>query len=120
MSKRSERVRVRDMIDVVREAATLVQGRSRGDLDTDIALKRALERLVEIVGEAAKGVSDGTRVLAPSVPWRELAGMRDKVIHSYFEVDLNIVWETATKELPSYLSPLEALLNALPQNPPST
>ena len=61
MSKRSERVRVGDMLDAVQEAVTLARGRRRQDLDTDVALKRALERLIEIVGEAAKGISDATQ-----------------------------------------------------------
>lgn len=113
MPKRSERARVGDMLDAAREAVALASGRSRADLDSDLALRRALERVIEIVGEAAKNVPADTRARAPALPWREIAGMRDKVIHGYFEVDLNIVWSTVTIEIPALIPALEILVRDL-------
>jgi len=60
----------------------------------------AIVRQIEILGEAAKHVSEETRSIHPEIPWKLMAGMRDKLIHDYFEVDLALVWETATDDLP--------------------
>ena len=60
----------------------------------------AVIRNIEIIGQAVKGVSDGTRALEPDVPWRQIAGMRDKLIHEYFGVDLNLVWDVVERDLP--------------------
>ncbi len=61
----------------------------------------AVIRNIEIVGQAVKGISDGTRALEPAVPWRQIAGMRDKLIHEYFGVDLVLVWDVVERELPT-------------------
>lgn len=55
---------------------------------------------VEIIGQAVKGISEDTRALEPAVPWRQIAGMRDKLIHEYFGVDLALVWDVVERELP--------------------
>ena len=60
----------------------------------------AVIRNIEIIGQAVKGTSDGTRALEPGVPWRQIAGMRDKLIHEYFGVDLALVWDVVENELP--------------------
>ena len=60
----------------------------------------AVVRAIEIIREATKNVPQSFRKKYPEIPWREMAGMRDKVIHEYFGVDLKIVWTTATKEIP--------------------
>jgi uncharacterized protein with HEPN domain len=66
-------------------------------------------RNIEIIGQAVKGISDGTRALEPDVPWRQIAGMRDKLIHEYFGVDLALVWDVVERELPVLRPQLEAL-----------
>ncbi len=68
-----------------------MQGRARTDLETDGLLTLALVRLSETVGEAAKNVSRGTRDRAPQIPWRQIAGTRDPLIHGYFAVDLEVL-----------------------------
>ena len=69
----------------------------------------AVIRNIEIIGQAVKGVSDDTRALEPGVPWRQIAGMRDKLIHEYFGVDLNLVWDVVERDLPEVRPALEAL-----------
>ncbi|HEX5309019.1 MAG TPA: DUF86 domain-containing protein [Solirubrobacteraceae bacterium] len=73
----------------------------------------AVVRNIEIIGQAAKGVSDTTRELEPDVPWRQMAGMRDKLIHEYFGVDLALVWDVVERDLPDVRPRLEQLVERL-------
>ena len=72
-------------------------------------LSFALARAIEIVGEAASKVSATTRLSSPAIPWNLIIAMRNRVVHAYFEIDLEIVWKTATEELPALLPALRAL-----------
>ena len=81
MSRRDDSVSLRHMLDHAREATQLVRDRSRPDLDADRTLALALTRLMEIISEAAKRVTEPTREKHPQVPWRLIVGMRNRVIH---------------------------------------
>lgn len=70
----------------------------------------ALTRLLEILGEAAKGVSAETRACHPQLPWSQMAATRDCLIHGYFSVDLDIIWEIIGHDLPPLISALESLV----------
>jgi len=102
--------RLRDMVEAARKAVLYTQGKSRGDLDTDELLALGLVRLLEIVGEAARSVSGNTRELHRNVPWREIVKTRDRLIHGYSTVDLDIVWEIIRDDLPLLIAELEAIL----------
>ena len=105
-------VRVRHMIDAGREAMTFAHGRSREDLDTDRMLVLSLVKAIEILGEAASKVSEELRREKPAIPWREMVSMRNRLIHGYFDINLEIVWQTVSEELPPLISALEAMLKA--------
>ena len=82
------------MLDYSREAIALAERRSRSDLDADRMLQLSLVRLVEIVGEAATRVSPEARERLPHIPWPQIAGMRNRLIHGYDFVDYDILWQT--------------------------
>lgn len=99
------------MLDAARKATDFIKGRKRTDLDKDEKLTLALVRLLEVLGEAAKSVSEQCRQKYPSIPWRQIAGTRDRLIHGYFDIDLDIVWKIVSIDLPSLLAQLENVLS---------
>lgn len=102
--------RLRHMRDAVHEALTFVTGKTREDLARDRMLALALVRLIEVSGEAASRVSPATREASPSIPWPAIVGMRNRLIHGYFEIDYDRVWDTVEKDLPRLLGDLIELL----------
>lgn len=81
----------------------------------DLKLQRALCMLLEIVGEAARAVSPDFKAAHPGIPWPQMVGLRNRIIHEYFRVDLNIIWEIVQKDVPVLL----ALVTPLAPPPPS-
>ena len=112
MSQHDDSVRLRHMLDAARQAMVFVQGRSRADLDEDLQLTLALTRLVEIVGEASKNVTSETKEKLAQVPWRAIAGTRDRLVHAYFDVDLDQLWEIVSTDLPLLVEALEGAISA--------
>src|SRR5438045_2603743 len=106
--------RLRHMRDAACAALRFVQGRSRADLDTDEMLSFALVRALEIIGEAADKLSDPTHAAHPSIPWSEIIGMRHKLIHGYFDVDHDIVWNVVTGKLADLVTWPYSVLGAPP------
>ena len=98
------------MIEAAESAINFVAGRQRADLNSDQMLLFALVRAIEIVGEAANRISEVTREAAADVPGGLIVSMRNRLIHAYFDVDNDVVWKTATEELPALLPGLRALL----------
>ncbi len=105
-------VLLRDMLDHARKAVAAPKGRTRADLDRDEVLAAALERFVEVVGEAASKVSDATQRELVSVPWREIVGMRNRLVHGYASVDHDVIWDVATTDLVALVAELENALRA--------
>jgi uncharacterized protein with HEPN domain len=99
--------RIRHMVEYIEAAMQFTQGRTRADLDTDAMLMFALLRAIEVVGEAARNVSEAMRATMPGIPWRDIVGMRNRVVHAYFDVDRDILWTTATEALPALLAQLK-------------
>jgi uncharacterized protein with HEPN domain len=101
-----DEIRIRHMVEAGEKAVGFAAERSRTDLDSDEMLRFALVKLVEIVGEAAKHVSDETRSRYPAVAW-EASRMRDRLVHHYFDINLDILWSTVTEDLPALLEALQ-------------
>jgi uncharacterized protein with HEPN domain len=105
-----DRIRVLHMIEAAETVESFIAGRVRGDLDTDRMLLFALVRAIEIIGEAASALSAETRAAADAVPWTQIIAMRNRLIHAYFDIDRNILWRTASQEVPALLSLLRSLV----------
>ena len=99
-----DEARLRHLIDAAEKAVSLVEGKERVVLDQDEVLRLALTKLVEIVGEAAKQVSEPVRAAHPAVPWAAAARMRDRLVHHYFDINLDVLWSTVTEDLPALLT----------------
>lgn len=108
--RRDDWVRLRHMMDAARDAKSFIHGRRRSDLDDDRMLVLSLVKSLEIVGEAAARVSRETQMEAPQIPWADIVGMRNRLIHGYYEVDLDRVWDTIQDDLSPLMAALEELL----------
>jgi uncharacterized protein with HEPN domain len=91
MSHHEDTVRIRHMLDSADEALSLIEGKKRGDLDSDRLLGLALVRLLEVLGEAASRISKDYRAVHPEIPWMQIIGLRNRLIHGYDSVDMDIL-----------------------------
>ena len=108
--QKPDEIRLRHMLDASREAVHFISGRNRQNLNTDRMLVLSLTREIEIIGEAASRVSEQCRSHLPSIPWQDIIGMRNRLIHAYFDVDLDIVWDVVTHDLPELICILDPLI----------
>ncbi len=108
------------MLDAACEALSFVRGRTRGDLDADRQLVLALIKDIEIVGEAAARVTEPARRDMPWIPWEEIVGMRNRLVHAYFDINLDILWNTTQKDLPELIVQLERVISSNPDLLPET
>ncbi len=107
---KSDLVRLHHILDAAREAVAFSQGRSRNDLNTDRMLNLSLVRLLEIIGEAARETSTAFREAYPEIAWKKMVGMRDRLTHGYYDVNLDVVWETVTEDLPPLIVQMEKIV----------
>jgi uncharacterized protein with HEPN domain len=110
MLPKSDQIRIRHMADAAQKALNFTKGKTRPDLDEDDQMALATVRLIEIIGEAAAKITPETREAHPVVPWNDIVGTRNRLIHGYEDVDLNIVWQIVKEDLPDLL---RKLLNIL-------
>ncbi len=103
-------IRLQHMLDSAREARTFTEGKSREDLDDNRMLVLALGKDIEIIGEAASKLSLEGRSEIAGIPWTEIIGMRNRLIHAYFEIDLDRLWDTLNDDLPQLITTLEIFL----------
>lgn len=103
-------VLLRHMRDAAVQAVDFVRGRAAADLERDAQLLLALVKCLEIVGEAAGKISDTTRNAIPGIPWRAVIGMRNRLIHAYFDINRSIVWQTVRSDLPPMIAAIDSHL----------
>ncbi len=103
-----DRIRLLHMLDAAHEAVGFVRHRHRGDLDQDRQLVWALVKAIEIIGEAAYQLSLDARAEVDGVPWDRIIGMRHRLVHAYFDINLDILWKTVQEGLPPLIAKLES------------
>jgi uncharacterized protein with HEPN domain len=112
MIPKNDQHRMRHMLEAAREAVGYAKGRSREDLDRDTMLTRAILQCVAVLGEAASRVSRETRAQTPTLPWPQIVGMRNRIIHAYFDINLDEVWGTVVTDLPALERELSKFLES--------
>ncbi len=110
MKQPDDRGRLEDMLESAEEAAEIARGKSRADLDRDRLLNLGLARLLEIIGEAAARVSPAFRESCPAIPWADIIGLRNRLIHNYRDVDLDILWRIVEADVPALIDALKRVL----------
>ena len=108
--QRDDSVYVGHMLDTARKAAGKLKGRSRADYDGDEDLRIVIAHLVQTIGEAATRVSDQTRNSHPEIPWKQITGIRHRIVHDYMDVDYDVLWEVAKGDLPRLIALLEPMV----------
>lgn len=108
--QKDDLVRMRHMLDAAREALSFSSGKSRTDLNSDRMLVLSVVKDIEIIGEAAGKVSQVTKKMSEEIPWQDIIDMRNHLTHAYFDIDLDIVWDTIMNDLPPLVDSLEKII----------
>jgi uncharacterized protein with HEPN domain len=108
--KRLDEKYLLDMLLSARQARIYAEGMDRAQFLEDTLTQDAIIRRLEVIGEAAARVSEKTREAHRHIPWSAMAGMRNRLVHEYFRVDLDIVWQVVRYELPDLIPALEPLI----------
>ncbi|MCD6171773.1 MAG: DUF86 domain-containing protein [Thermoplasmata archaeon] len=108
--KRDYKLFIKDIVDAIESIEEFVAGMSYEEFVGDDKTKSAVIRKFEIIGEATKNIPDEIKEKYPKLPWKEMAGMRDRLIHGYFGIDTKLVWDTIHEELPLLKPDIEEVL----------
>ncbi len=103
-------IRMRHMLDAAKEALSFAKNKTRGDLDSERMLVLSIVKSIEIIGEAASKVTQETKETYTELPWANIIAMRNRLIHVYFDIDLDRVWDTVTDDLPPLTGSLEKII----------
>jgi uncharacterized protein with HEPN domain len=109
----SDRVRLQHIMDAARRIVIVTRGRSRADIEEDLALPFALVALLQIIGEAARNVSGEYQEEHPDIDWRGMIGLRNRLAHAYFDVDYDVLYKIIQEDIPPLILTIEGLLGQL-------
>jgi uncharacterized protein with HEPN domain len=101
---------VEDILDGMNKAEMLLEGVSYSQFETDFRTNFAVVRALEIIGEAVKRLPEELYQRYPDIPWKGMAGMRDRIVHGYDNVDLQIVWDVVKRDIPQIKPKIELIL----------
>lgn len=111
--KRNIKLYIKDMIEYIERAEKYLNNLSYEEFINDLKTCDAIIRCIEVIGEAAKKVPENLKNKYPFIPWRDIAGMRDKIVHGYFSIDYEVVWLTIKEDIPKLKPLLKNLLEEL-------
>jgi uncharacterized protein with HEPN domain len=107
--KRDDKVLIKHILDSALKIINFTNGKNRNDLDLDEKLSLAIIRLFEIIGEAANSLSEEYQEGHGEIPWKKLISMRNRLIHGYFDINYDIVWNTIKQDIPQILKLLKKI-----------
>lgn len=110
--KKADEIRLRHILDSANEALGFAKGKTREDLYNDRMLVLSLVKSIEIIGEAASRLEIEFRLKHEDVPWDDIISMRNRLIHAYFDINLDIVWNTVRGELPDLISKIQKIVSS--------
>ncbi len=113
MRKRDYRDYLQDIIDSINDIESFTKNMTYEDFTKDRKTINAIIRSIEVIGEAAKKIPKSIRDKHPDVPWKKMAGMRDKMIHEYFGMDVGILWKVVKENIPPLKPLIEDVLKSL-------
>jgi uncharacterized protein with HEPN domain len=114
MSPRDWPNRIEDILDAIAETESFVQGLNYEQLCGDPKTLKAVMANLVVIGEAAAHVPEEVSAAHPEVPWSDMKAMRNHVVHVYFSIDPQVIWDTVKQDLPALVAPLKALLSKSP------
>jgi uncharacterized protein with HEPN domain len=109
--RKDDIIRLQHMIDAAKEAFSFANNKTRQDLKTDRKLTLSLVKSIEIIGEAASRISKECQDSLPQIPWSDIITMRNRMIHAYFDINLDVVWNTVTQDIPPLVDELEKIIS---------
>lgn len=110
MSK-DDLIRFKHILEAAMEALEFVKGKSRKDFDKNRMLALSLIKEIEIIGEAVSKISNDVKEKYPHIPWSDIVGMRNYLIHAYFDIDFDMIWKTVAEDLPTLAAEIEKILS---------
>jgi uncharacterized protein with HEPN domain len=108
--RKDDTVRLFHMLEAAQEAVSFAENKTRADLNIDRKLVLALVKDIEIIGEAAANVTAERQSELMQIPWNKIVGMRNRLIHAYLEIDLDVLWKTITEDILPLISALEKIV----------
>lgn len=111
--EKNDRMYLEHIHESVNDVLLYIEGMTLKDFRSEKMVQDAVFRRLEIIGEAAKRLTEDTRSIEDTVPWRKIAGMRDRLTHDYFRIDLAVVWDTIKYGLPSLVRAVDRLLSQI-------
>ena len=110
-SRENDRARLLHMLEAARHAGEFSAGMTRSSFEQNILRQYALARAVEVVGEAARNVTEEFQMARPEIAWAEITGMRNRLAHAYFDINLDVLWRAVTVEMPALVQKLEDIID---------
>lgn len=116
MKTRNDKLYIYDIADCCKKIEQYISGINETEFHNNQMLQDALVRNIEIIGEAAKNLSEELRENNPQIAWRDIMRMRDKIVHHYFRLNLDTVWQTVTQDIPKLKPAIDIIFKTIPEN----